>query len=200
MDRQDAARLVIEAAGAEALIVSSLGTPSYDLAGAADRDRTFYLWGSMGLAPSVGLGLALARPDDRVIVVDGDASLLMNLGALTTVGWQAPANLVWVVIDNGLFQITGGQSTATSVRADLSAMAIGAGIDRARTVADLESFREAVTAARREPGPHFIAAKVTGPGSTARPPLDPVYLKHRFQAAIGTDAPGAITRRPPAEP
>lgn len=198
MDRQDAARVIVELAGPETLIVSSLGTPSYDLAGAGDRDRTFYLWGSMGLAPSVGLGLALARPEDRVIVVDGDASLLMNLGSLTTAAWQAPANLIWIVIDNGLFQITGGQPTATGIRSDLTAMASGAGIDRATTIADLETFREALTAALGAPGPHFIAAKTTGPGSTARPPLDPVHLKHRFQAAIGTAAPGTIRHRPPA--
>lgn len=198
MDRQQAALHLLDLVRSE-LIVSSLGTPSYDLAGVADRDRTFYLWGSMGLAPSVGFGLALSRPNERVIVVDGDASLLMNLGALATVAWQAPRNLVWIVFDNGLFQITGGQPTATAGRTDLAAMAYSAGIERAGTVDTVEAFREAVNNALQTDGPHFINVKVEGAGSTARPPLDPVFIKHRFQTAIGTAPPGVISRRAAVE-
>src|SRR6186997_245739 len=108
MTRLEATRLLVAAIDAEP-IVASLGHPAYDLFAAGDRPRNFYTWGSMGLASSVGLGLALARPDVRVFVLDGDGSLLMNLGSLATIGLLQPANLVLVVMDNQLYATTGGQ-------------------------------------------------------------------------------------------
>jgi hypothetical protein len=99
MTRLEATRVIVDVAGGAA-IVASLGHPAYDLFAAADRPRNFYTWGSMGLASSIGLGLALARPDVRVFVLDGDGSLLMNLGSLATIGLLRPANLIVVVMDN----------------------------------------------------------------------------------------------------
>src|SRR5207249_9419886 len=93
MTRLEATRLLVAALGNEP-IVSSLGHPTYDLFASGDRPSNFYTWGSMGLASSIGLGLALARPDLRVFVVDGDGSLLMNLGSLATIGWSSPPNFV----------------------------------------------------------------------------------------------------------
>src|SRR5881396_3438830 len=127
MTRLDATRMVVMLAG-DAPIVASLGHPAYDLFAAGDRPQNFYTWGSMGLASSIGLGLALARPDLRVFVVDGDGSLLMNLGSLATIGWTQPANLVLVVWDNEQHGTTGGQATATARGADLEAAARALGI------------------------------------------------------------------------
>ena len=122
MNRREATQIVVDHAG-DAAIVASLGHPAYDLFAAGDRPRNFYTWGSMGLASSVGLGLALARPDVRVFVLDGDGSLLMNLGSLATIGLLRPANFVLIVMDNEQFATTGGQPTPTSRGADLDAAA-----------------------------------------------------------------------------
>ena len=122
MNRLEATRIVVDLAG-DAPIVASLGHPAYDLFAAGDRPRNFYTWGSMGLASSIGLGLALARPDVRVFVLDGDGSLLMNLGSLATIGLLQPANLVLVVMDNEEYATTGGQQTPTAHGADLEAAA-----------------------------------------------------------------------------
>ena len=99
LSRLDATRRIAAAFDGDP-IVASLGHPAYDLFATGDRDTYFYTWGSMGLASSIGLGLAMAKPDRRVVVLDGDGSLLMNLGSLATIGWVKPANLVVVVIDN----------------------------------------------------------------------------------------------------
>src|ERR671935_804886 len=117
MTRFDATRTIVEAAGGAA-IVSSLGHPTYDLFAVGDRPQNFYTWGSMGLASSIGLGLALARADLPVFVVDGDGSLLMNLGSLATIGLLRAPNLVVIVMDNELFATTGGQQTPTAHGAD----------------------------------------------------------------------------------
>ena len=109
-------------------IVASLGHPAYDLFAAGDRPANFYTWGSMGLASSVGLGLAVARPTRRVFVLDGDGSLLMNLGSLASIGLLRPANLVLVVMDNESYGTTGGQETATAHGADLEAAARAMGV------------------------------------------------------------------------
>src|SRR6476660_10453219 len=106
MTRLEATQLIAGFAG-DAAIIASLGHPAYDLFAAGDRPRNFYTWGSMGLASSVGLGLALARPDVRVFVLDGDGSLLMNLGSLATIGLLHPRNFVLIVMDNAQFAPTG---------------------------------------------------------------------------------------------
>src|SRR5258706_10951958 len=99
MNRLEATQIVVDHAG-DAAIVASLGHPAYDLFAAGDRPRNFYTWGSMGLASSIGLGVALTRPDVRVIALDGDGSLLMNLGSLATIGLLRPENLLVLLIDN----------------------------------------------------------------------------------------------------
>src|SRR5262245_8154258 len=121
-------------------VIASLGHPAYDLFAAKDRPENFYTWGSMGLASSMGLGLALARPDLPVFVLDGDGSLLMNLGSLATIGWTRPARLVVIVWDNELYGTTGGQDTATAHGADLEAAARAMNIDRTATVRSPEDL------------------------------------------------------------
>src|SRR5947207_11049359 len=122
MNRLEATRELVAALDTEP-IVASLGHPTYDLFAAGDRPANFYTWGSMGMASSIGLGLALARPDLRVFVVDGDGSLLMNLGSLATIGLLRPDNLTVVEMDNGTYATTGGQQTPTAHSADLDGAA-----------------------------------------------------------------------------
>src|SRR4051812_11297401 len=146
MNRLEATRLVVELAG-EAPIVASLGHPAYDLFIAGDRPQNFYTWGSMGIASSIGLGLALARPDLRVFVLDGDGSLLMNLGSLATIGLLQPPNLVVVVMDNEAYATTGGQPTPTAHGADLAAAARAMGVDAVVTATADELRRGLASAA-----------------------------------------------------
>ena len=183
MTRIEATRLIVELAG-DAPIIASLGHPAYDLFAAGDRPQNFYTWGSMGLASSVGLGLALARPDARVIVLDGDGSLLMNLGSLATIGLLRPANLVVVVMDNQEYATTGGQPTPTAHGADLDAAARAMGIAATATVRTESELREVARPGGARQGPLFIVAKVQESAPTAKPPLDCVFIKQRFMSAI----------------
>jgi thiamine pyrophosphate-dependent acetolactate synthase large subunit-like protein len=185
MNRLEATRQLITALDDEP-ILASLGHPAYDLYGAGDRPANFYTWGSMGLASSIGLGLAIARPDLRVFVLDGDGSLLMNLGSLATIGWSRPQNLVLIVWDNQEYGTTGGQETATAHGADLEAAARAMGAPSTVTVSTGRAFGDAIARARVEPGPWVIVAKVQEIPPTAKPPLDCVFIKQRFMAAIGS--------------
>jgi thiamine pyrophosphate-dependent acetolactate synthase large subunit-like protein len=187
MNRLEATRIIVDLAGG-APIVASLGHPAYDLFAAGDRPQNFYTWGSMGLASSVGLGLVLARTDIRVFVLDGDGSLLMNLGSLATIGLLQPANLVVVVMDNEEYATTGGQKTPTAHGADLAATARSMGIARSTTVRTEDELRGAAQA----DGPSVIVAKVTESAPTAKPPLDCVFIKQRFMAAIHNPEPATI--------
>jgi thiamine pyrophosphate-dependent acetolactate synthase large subunit-like protein len=184
VNRLDATRRLVAALDREP-VVASLGHPAYDLFAAGDRPENFYTWGSMGLASSIGLGLALARPALRVFVVDGDGSLLMNLGSLATIGWVRPPNLVVVVWDNALYGTTGGQDTATAHGTDLEAAARAMGAAATVTVRTEDEFDAAIARARVEDGPWVIVAKVAESAPLVKPPLDCVYIKQRFMAAIG---------------
>ena len=166
------------------VLLGGIGGPTYDLYGAGDRDRNLYSWGSMGMISSMGLGLALARPDLRVIVLDGDGSILMNLGSLATIARKAPRNLVHIVWDDEVYETTGRQPTHTSVGTDLAGIAKAAGVRQAITAEDEARFSAAVDRALDEPGPWFIAAKVLPEKATARPPRDPLLFKYRFVRAI----------------
>lgn len=160
------------------LVVAALGNPSYDLFTAGDRPEHFYMWGAMGLAPSVGLGVAMAAPERRVIAMEGDGGVLMNLGGLATIGAQAPPNLVLVVWDNQSFDLTGGQPTATSAGVDLAAIAVGCGITRTHRIASLEEFSNLASTALREPGPWCLVVETGPTPADRRKPL--VALRRRF--------------------
>ena len=129
------------------LAVSGLGSPTYDVAAAGDHPRNFYLWGAMGGAAMVGLGLALAQPRVPVLVVTGDGELLMGLGGLATIAAQNPSNLAVAVLDNERYGETGGQKSHTAYRTNLAAVARGCGLDDSRDIAsadDLRSFAERI--------------------------------------------------------
>jgi thiamine pyrophosphate-dependent acetolactate synthase large subunit-like protein len=181
MDRMDATRAVLAAAG-DALIVSNLGSNTYDLHALGHRPGNFYMWGAMGLTASVGLGLALARPSRRVLVLDGDGSLLMNLGCLATAAAQAPANLVHVVWVNGLWQETGGQRIATADAADLAAIGRGAGLRQVLEADDPEALRRALLTALAERGPWLLVARIEEAGSQPPPPVRPIANRDEFMA------------------
>jgi len=165
-------------------ILGGIGSATYDLYGAGDRDRNLYTWGSMGQISSMGLGLALARPDLRVIVLDGDGSLLMNLGSLATIARKAPPNLVHIVWDDGVYETTGRQPTHTSAGTDLAGIARAAGIPKALALDDEAAFAAAIDRALAESGPWFIAARIIPEKGMARPPRDPIFFKYRFMRAI----------------
>ena len=185
IDRRAATSVVAELAG-DSPIVSSVGNATFDMFGVADRPANFYTWNSMGMASSIALGLALARPDKRVVVLDGDGSLLMNLGSLATASMAGVRNLVHVGWDNGGWEITGAQPAATSYGIDLAAIAHGAGCPRAVNVDTLDEFRRAFAEAMASDTRWLIAARIDATGALkSRPSKTLPLLRDRFMAALG---------------
>ncbi len=167
-------------------IIAGIGNTNFDLAAAAlERAENFYMLGSMGQAASIALGVALMQPERRVFALEGDGSLLMNLGCLATIGSVAPRNLTVVAWDNGAYQITGGQAAATARGTDLVAIARGAGIAESVWADDEAAFLAAIERALDADGPHFIAARIDQAPGAARPERDPVLLKDRFMRGLG---------------
>ncbi|MBV9546556.1 MAG: hypothetical protein JOY61_19475 [Chloroflexi bacterium] len=182
MNREDATGVVVELSGA-APIIGGVGNSTFDLV-PFDRPRNFYMWNSMGMASSIGLGLALARPDLRVVVLDGDGSILMNLGSLATEITSGVNNLVHVIWDNGGWEITGGQPAGSPFGVDLEVVARGCGYTRTATVRDLESFRAVFAEAMSDDDAWAIVAHVAPGDSPHRPSKNCVQLRDRFRAAL----------------
>lgn len=170
MLRPDGIRALLERVTDEP-IIANLGSATFDLYHAQQRDANFYTWGAMGMVSSIGLGVALAAPEKKVYVIDGDGSLLMNLGSLSTIARQNPKNLVHIVMDNQQWAETGGQPTHTSTGTDLAEIARGSGIARVVRVSSLEDFEDALDSAIREEGPWCIVADIEEQGHGARPPV-----------------------------
>ena len=183
MTRADATACLMRRLRDHAVVVS-LGHPAYDLYVAGDRAENFYTWGSMGLTSSIALGLAMARPDRRVVAVDGDGSLLMNLGTLATIGSRRPPNLLVVVWDNQAYGTTGGQPTATARGADLAGAAAAMGLESI-TTRTADEFDRALDQAEARRRTTAIVVKVDESAPQGRPPLDCVFIKQRFMAALG---------------
>jgi thiamine pyrophosphate-dependent acetolactate synthase large subunit-like protein len=169
------------------LVVTGLGSPSYDVHAAGDHDGNFYLWGAMGAAALVGLGLAQAKPDRTVMVVTGDGEQLMGLGGLATIAIAAPANLVIVVLDNGHDGETGMQRSHTGLGIDLAAIAGAAGFAEAVTVTDRAGLESVARAIReRASGPRLYVVKVKAESPPrSLPPRDGVHLKNRLRTHLG---------------
>ncbi len=169
------------AARDDALIVTGLGSTTYD-AGTQDHPATFYLWGAMGSAAMVGLGLALAQPQRRIVVITGDGEMLMGVGAFATIGAEAPGNLAMVVIDNEHYSETGMQPTHTGRGVSLSGLAQACSFAIARTIYGEDELHDAIPAIYHAPGPVFLDVKV----NTQRYPLsirlrDGARIKDRFR-------------------
>lgn len=168
----------------EEAVIGGIGNANFDLWSSGQRPQNFYMLGSMGLAVPIALGVAIAQPQRHVVALEGDGSLLMQLGCLATVAMRAPTNLTIVVWDNGIYQITGGQPTASASAADLVAIARGAGIAKSAWAADEEDF-ERLFAQALKGGPSLIAARIDdkpGVGTTDR---DPVQIRARFMQGLG---------------
>jgi thiamine pyrophosphate-dependent acetolactate synthase large subunit-like protein len=188
LERRAAMAALLADRGDDLLVVPGLGSTCWDLAAAGDNDRNFYLWGAMGGAAMVGLGLALAQPQRRVAVITGDGEMLMGLGALATVGIQKPANLAVIVFDNGVYGETGMQPSATHSGADLVSVAAACGIGACLDVRDETGLAD--LAGRLKGLSETLFARVAI--AAAEPPRvlplrDGVALKERFRAAVGVN-------------
>lgn len=183
MNRAEATRLLCERLHDE-VVVANLGQATTELQHAADRALNCYTFGAMGQCSSLALGIALARPDVRVVSLDGDGSLLMNLGVLTTVATQAPKNLAIVVWDNEVHMTTGGQPTATAFRTSLAGVARGAGIEKVLEPADYEELALAFDRMLSEEGPFFVQVKVDKGYAEGAIFRDLIRYKLRFMDAL----------------
>jgi len=164
------------------IVVTIMGAVAAELQSLGHRPNHFYLQHAMGLASSTGLGIALCVPDRKVVVLDGDGSLLMNLGTLTTLARYRPTNLIEVVFDNESLLSVGGFPTATSTGSDLAALARAAGIERVSTALNAEDFRSQFVAAIRGNELTTVVAKVDATGP-AKYVTDLGLLENRFQFA-----------------
>lgn len=170
----------------DALVVTGLGSASYDVFAAGDRESNYYLWGAMGGATSLGLGLALAQPDKSVVVITGDGEQLMGLGSLATVAAKQPRNLTIVVLDNGHFGETGMQQSHTGLGTDLVAVAKGCGIADAYTVNSSEHCAAIAKRVAAREATSFIQVFIeANEPPRALPPRDGAYIKNRFRGALG---------------
>ena len=173
-------------------VVAGIGNANFDLFAAGHRAQNFYMLGSMGLAIPIGLGVALAQPERGVIALEGDGSLLMSLGCLATIATVKPRNLTVIVWDNGIYQITGKQPTATSHATDIVAVAIGAGIANSSWVRDEAHFEELIGRGFEQGGPVLLVAKIDDKPGDIQPPRDPALVRNRFMKGLGNDRAGVL--------
>jgi thiamine pyrophosphate-dependent acetolactate synthase large subunit-like protein len=160
------------------LVVAGLGSTAWDVTAAGDSPLTFPMWGAMGQAAMMGLGLALAQPKRRVLVITGDGEALMGLGALATIGVQQPANLTVVVIDNERYGETGMQETHTAHGVDLAGVARACGLK----ICEMKNLASAI---HKDAGPHFAVIKVSAEKiPLVLPPREGTLLKARFRRAL----------------
>jgi sulfopyruvate decarboxylase subunit beta len=167
LDRYEASRFVVQHAGKNP-ILTNLGGAAGKLFAAGDRPENIYLRGAMGLTASIGLGLAIAITDRKIIVLDGDGSVLMNMGALCTIADQKPKNLIHIIWDNEQWGETGGQPTHTSSVTNLAGVAREAGIEKVNEVTEMAVFQQVVLQALQENGPWCIVAKAEDRSQTPR--------------------------------
>jgi thiamine pyrophosphate-dependent acetolactate synthase large subunit-like protein len=186
LDRRQAARTLL-ADRRDLLVVTGLGSPSYDVFDAGDHDGNFYLWGAMGGAAIVGLGLAQAQASRPVVVVTGDGEQIMGTGALMTVAMARPGNLTIVVLDNGHYGETGMQLSHSGLGVRLDRVARACGFENTTEISDeagLQAYRPEL--AKTSGGPRFARVRIaTGHVERALPPRDGAYLKNRFRGHLG---------------
>jgi thiamine pyrophosphate-dependent acetolactate synthase large subunit-like protein len=184
LDRRKVVAEILRQRG-DALIMPGLGAPTWDCAAVDDHALTFYSWGGMGGCAMMGLGLALAQPRRRVLVITGDGELLMGLGSLATIGVEKPRNLAVIVLDNEHYGETGMQPTHTRHGVDIPAMARAAGFRTAGTVYTAQQLKAWIPRFYRQAGPVFCSIKVsTAPAPLVLPVREGSALKHRFREAL----------------
>ncbi len=171
----------------DAIVVGGLGASTYDIAAAGDHDRNFYLWGAMGGAVMIGLGVALAQPKLPVVVITGDGEMLMGMGSLATVGLQQPKNLTIIVLDNEVYGETGGQASHTGTNTDLVGVAKACGIADAcalATMTEIEAF--AKTMQDVSSGPRFASIKIDAANlERVLASRDGTFIVNRIRGALG---------------
>jgi thiamine pyrophosphate-dependent acetolactate synthase large subunit-like protein len=187
LDRRAAIRILLERRS-DVLLVTGLGSTTWDAASLGDDERNFYLWGAMGAAAMVGLGLAIAQPERRVLVVTGDGEMLMGLGSLATIGVQRPPNLAIAVFDNGRYAETGMQASHTAETVNLIGIAHSCGFKQTFDASDELGLREFATRILGATTTLFarVAIRADEPPRVL-PPRDGTLLKTRFRRAIGTE-------------
>ena len=184
MNRFDLTKRLVARLKRNEAVIGGIGNTNFDLWAAGQRPENFYMLGSMGLAVPIGLGVALAQPARRVFVLEGDGSLLMQLGALGTVAATAARNLAIVAFDNGMYHITGKQKSLTAGTVDLVAMAKGAGLAQSEWAKDEAHFEALVERALKGDGPWFIGARIDGAKPAGVTERDPARIRSRFMDAL----------------
>src|SRR5471030_1633501 len=185
MNRFDLTKRLVGQLTHDEAVIGGIGNANFDLWASGQRPQNFYMLGSMGLTIPIAFGVAIAQPQRHVIALEGDGSLLMQLGCLATVAMRTPKNLTMVVWDNGIYQITGNQPTASATTADLIAIARGAGLAKSAWAADEDDFDRLFAAALKDGGPSLIVVRTDnkpGVGATDR---DPVQIRARFMSGLG---------------
>ncbi|MSP05052.1 MAG: hypothetical protein EXR05_07395 [Acetobacteraceae bacterium] len=188
MDRFNLTQRMVGKLKREEAVIGGIGWSNFDLWAVGHRPQNFYMLGSMGLAVPIALGVAIAQPARKVIALEGDGSILMQLGCLATVGARAPRNLAIIILDNGGYQITGGQVAASELGADIVAIARGAGITQSAWAADEAHFEELVDRALTEDGPWLIGCRINNNKPVATTERDPSLIRDRFMRGMGVKA------------
>ena len=185
MNRFDITKRMVARLRHDEAVIGGIGYTNFDLWAAGRRPQNFYMLGSMGLAVPIAMGVAIAQPKRNVIALEGDGSILMQLGCLSTVANRKQANLTIVIMDNGTYQITGGQKAATEMGADIVALARGAGLAQSAWAADESAFEEMIDVALREDGPWLIGCRIdtTKPVDTTE--RDPARIRDQFMRGLG---------------
>jgi thiamine pyrophosphate-dependent acetolactate synthase large subunit-like protein len=192
LNRTALTKLLVRSLKHDEAVIGGIGNANFDLFAAGHRPQNFYMLGSMGLACPIALGVALAQPERGVIALEGDGSILMGLGCLTTIANLKPRNLTIIIWDNGIYQITGKQQAATGGATDIVAVARGAGIADSAWVRDEAHFEKLIAQRFDDGGPVLLAAKIDdqpGQGQTVR---DPALIRSRFMKGLGTGRGGAL--------
>lgn len=185
LDRRAVVRALM-AACPDVLAIAGLGSSAYDLFAAGDRDLNYYLWGAMGGAASMGLGLALAQPEKAVLVLTGDGEQLMGLGSLATIGAQQPDNLTIVVLDNGRFGETGMQASHTVLGTSLTGVAAACGLAWTMEIAEISALQSLAERINAKQACGLARIRVNAEElPRALPARDGVFLKNRFRAVLG---------------
>lgn len=186
LDRRAAVARLLSPRSDDLLVVTGLGSPSYDVMAAGDSEKNYYLWGAMGSAAMVGLGLARARPKNSVLVVTGDGELMMGLGALATIATQKPANLTICVLDNGHFGETGMQASHAGMGIAIDKVAAGMGFSWTAEVCDMAGVDDLRARLATREGVKLAVVKIRAENPPRVLPLrDGVHIKNRFRAALG---------------
>jgi thiamine pyrophosphate-dependent acetolactate synthase large subunit-like protein len=185
MNRFDITKRMVSRLHHDEAVIGGIGYTNFDLWAVGQRPQNFYMLGSMGLAAPIALGVALAQPQRKVIALEGDGSILMQLGSLATIAGRGQRNLAVVIMDNGTYQITGGQATSTELGADVVAIARGAGIAQSAWAADESAFEELIDLALREDGPWLIGCRIDKEKPAATTERDPPRIRDHFMRGLG---------------